>query len=131
MICTCITHSDSNGTTHFTDCNLISVPKPMEAGHKDEGKVQFQYILAMPFFDEVAKVGTFGAAKYGQWNYKAGMPWMKLCGSMSRHLIAFIRGENNDTESGLSHLAHLAYDAAMVYSYIGRHDSLDDRWRDR
>jgi hypothetical protein len=100
-----------------------------EAGHLDSGKTAYQYILSMSFIDEMAKVGSFGALKYGQWNYKAGMPWMKLCGSMSRHLIAFIRGENNDKESGLSHLAHMAYDAAMVFDYIGKHDNLDDRYR--
>jgi hypothetical protein len=103
----------------------------MEAGHKDEGKPGLQYVLAMPLIDEMAKVGDFGAKKYGQWNYQKGMYWMRLCGSMARHLTAFIRGENNDKESGLSHLAHLAYDAAMVFGYIGRHDNLDDRYRGR
>lgn len=101
----------------------------MEAGHKDAGKPMLQYILALTLLDEMAKVGEFGALKYGQWNYKAGMPWMKLLGSIARHLTAFIRGENNDKESGLNHLAHLAYDAAMLYDYIGRFDSLDDRYR--
>jgi len=99
-----------------------------EAKHLDEGKVRLQYILAMPGIDLVAAVGYYGFTKYGdRYNYRKGMPWMKLLGSCSRHLAAFIRGENRDTESQLPHLAHLAYDALMLLEYPGKFDHLDDR----
>lgn len=101
----------------------------MEAGHKDEGKIGLQYILAMPGLVAVAQVGDFGAQKYGQWNYKAGMPWMKLLGSCSRHLAAFIKGEDLDKESKLPHLAHLAYDALMLLDYMENHHAKDDRYK--
>lgn len=100
----------------------------MEAKHLDDGKTGLQYILAMPGLCSVAKVGDFGARKYGQWNYKAGMPWMKLLGSCSRHLAAFIKGEDMDGESGLPHLAHLAYNALMLLDYMENHKELDDRY---
>jgi Domain of unknown function (DUF5664) len=100
-----------------------------EAGHKDEGKIGLQYILAMSGLCSVAAVGDFGAKKYGQWNYKAGMPWMKLLGSCSRHLASFIRGEDIDPESKLPHLAHLAYDALMLLDYQENHVDKDDRYR--
>ncbi len=100
----------------------------MEAGHNDQGKTGLQYILAMPGLCSVALVGDFGAKKYGQWNYKAGMPWMKLLGSCSRHLASFIRGEDLDTESGLPHLAHLVYDALILLDYQENHKELDDRY---
>jgi hypothetical protein len=101
-----------------------------EAKHLDTGKIQLQYIFAMPGLIYVAKVGDFGAKKYGQWNYKAGMPWMKLLGSCSRHLAAFLRGEDLDLESGLPHLAHLAYDALMLLDYQENHIELDDRYKE-
>jgi hypothetical protein len=101
-----------------------------KALHKDDGKIALQFILAMEGIDDVAEVGMYGAKKYSQWNYKAGMPWMKLLGSCSRHLIAFIRGENLDPESQLPHLAHLAYNALMLLDYTRNHNDKDDRYKD-
>ena len=101
-----------------------------KAKHLDEGKPGIHCILAMPLITEMAKVMDYGAAKYGShWNYRKGMSWMALLGSCSRHLTAFIRGENDDKESKYSHLAHLACDAAMLFEYIGHFDNLDDRPR--
>lgn len=100
----------------------------MEAKHSDEGKLGLQYILAMPGLKEVAKVGDFGAKKYGQWNYRAGMPWMKLLGSCSRHLISFINGEDLDPESACPHLAHLAYNALMLLEFMETKRAQDDRY---
>jgi hypothetical protein len=99
-----------------------------EALHKDEGKPGLQYLLAMAGLLDVAKVGDFGARKYGQWNYRKGMPWMKLAGSCSRHLMYWTLGEDNDTESKLPHLAHLIYDALMLLDYNIHHKGTDDRY---
>ena len=101
----------------------------MGADHKDAGKPGLQYVLAMPGLRDVALVGDYGALKYSQFNYKAGMPWMKLLGSCSRHLIAFIQGEDSDLESGLPHLAHLAYNALMLLDYMRTHKDKDDRYK--
>lgn len=102
-----------------------------EAKHLDTDKVQLQHILAMSGIDDIARVGEYGFKKYGdRWNYRKGMAWTKLLGSCSRHLAAFIRGENMDAESGLPHLAHLAYDCLMLLEYPGRFDNLDDRFKD-
>jgi Domain of unknown function (DUF5664) len=99
-----------------------------EALHKDEGKLGLQYILAMSGLDSLARVGDYGAKKYDQWNYTKGMSWMKLLGSCSRHLISFIRGEDLDLESGLPHLAHLAFDALILLGYMEDHREKDDRF---
>jgi hypothetical protein len=113
-------------------CPLFAQPHPhatiQKAKHFDSDKSELQYIIAMEGWEEVAKVGSFGAKKYGQWNYKAGMPWMKLGGSLSRHLRSWLMGEDLDKESGLSHLAHLIYDALMLLDYGRRHHELDDRY---
>lgn len=101
-----------------------------EAGHDDTQKIGLQYILSMPGLIDVAKVGDFGAKKYGQWNYKKGMKWMRLLGSCSRHLCSFIGGEDIDRESGISHIAHFVYDGLMLLDYTKRHKELDDRFVD-
>ena len=100
-----------------------------EAKHLDKGKLGFQYILAMPGLRHVAAVGDFGAIKYGRWNYRSGMSWMKLAGSCSRHLIAWLTGETFDSESQLHHLAHLVYDALMLLDYYTEVKGTDDRFR--
>lgn len=100
----------------------------MEANHYDQDKIELHYVLAMPGLAEVAKVGSFGRKKYGQWNYRAGMPWMKLAGSISRHLFDWINGHDKDAESGLNPLAHLIYDALMLLGYSYDHTELDDRY---
>lgn len=100
----------------------------MKAKHFDDGKPEIQYLLAMDGLEDVAACGTYGAKKYkDRYNYKKGMPWMKILGSCSRHLRAFIRGEDVDPESGLSHLAHLIYDALMVLDYTKNHPAHDNR----
>ncbi len=101
----------------------------LEAKHFDDNKPELQYILAMPGLLEVAKVNNYGAGKYGQWNYRTGMPWMKLLGSCSRHLSSFICGEDLDPESGLAHLAHLCYNALMLLGYMKEHPKFDDRYK--
>jgi hypothetical protein len=101
-----------------------------EAGHFDNGKPELQYILSMEGLEQIAAVGTFGARKYGQWNYKTGMPWLKLGGSLSRHLRAWLMGEDLDKESNLPHLAHMIYDGLMLLDYAKNHKEQDDRYKD-
>ncbi len=101
----------------------------MEAKHLDEGKTALQYILVFKGLDEVAKVGEFGAKKYGQFNYMDGSSYMRFLGSCVRHLTAFIRGEDNDPESGLNHLAHLIFDCLMVLEWFYRKVGVDDRFK--
>lgn len=99
------------------------------AKHFDLGKPELQYILEMEGLEDVAAAGTYGAKKYGNYNYKSGMPWMKLLGSCTRHLRAFIRGEERDKESGLPHLAHLIFDALMLMDYCKNKRKFDDRYK--
>ena len=118
--------------------------KNTEALHFDDGKPDIQFLLSMEGLEEVAACGTYGFKKYGDRdNYRKGMPWMKLLGSCSRHLRAFIMGEEKDFDSkcvgcqknefhrehsGLSHLAHLVYDALMLMYHVNHHRNLDDRY---
>ena len=100
-----------------------------EARHDDTDKTALQYLLVFKGLDEVAKVGEFGAKKYGQFNYMAGSSYMRFLGSCTRHLTAFIRGEDLDSESGLNHLAHLVFDCLMLLEWVNRKVGTDDRSR--
>jgi hypothetical protein len=65
-----------------------------------------------------SRVAEFGAKKYAPWNWAKGLPRMQIAASLIRHLWAYMRGEDNDAESGLSHADHVLWNAvALVYHH--------------
>jgi len=72
----------------------------------DDGKPKYSLIppLVMP---EYVAVLTFGAAKYGDHNWRLVAPLQdRYYDAMMRHLEAYRSGELLDGESGKHHLAH-------------------------
>lgn len=81
----------------------------MSTGQKhDAGKDRWDLLPLWPV-EQVVKVLTFGAAKYGpnNWQLVEGRADRYFAATM-RHLTRWRLGESNDPESGLSHLAHAA-----------------------
>lgn len=75
-------------------------------GHKDDsGKTEWFY-LPFDALEEVAEVMAFGAHKYNAGNYRKGMRSGRLFSACTRHIVCWWRGQDNDPESGKSHLAH-------------------------
>lgn len=66
------------------------------------------------FLVEVAKAMTYGAKKYGRYNYTNGFPSSRLIAAMMRHIAAYSDGETNDPESGVSHLGHAGANILML-----------------
>lgn len=77
---------------------------------------------------QVAKVMTYGEEKYEAYNWMNGFQWTLLTDAIDRHLTPWLCGEDNDKESGLPHLAHLACNAMMALENCYLHPELDDRW---
>lgn len=82
---------------------------------------------------EISKVFGFGAAKYGMNNWREDLDCTELSRSYSsaqRHLNSFWTGEDNDPESGLSHLAHAATQLMIMMIALDQQDisKIDDRW---
>lgn len=93
----------------------------------DSGKVRVD-LLSFEAMEEIAKVMTFGAGKYGDDNWRGGMAWRRLLGAGLRHLFAFSRGENLDPESGLPHLAHAGCCIMFLLEYYLTANGKDDRY---
>lgn len=87
-------------------------------------------LLPAVALEEIAKVLTFGAKKYDNWNWAKGFKWSRLLGAAGRHLFAFMRGEDKDSESGLSHLAHLGCCVVFLLWHERFKKDLDDRFKD-
>ncbi len=98
----------------------------MEAKKDDSGKERFDLIPAMPLI-ELARVYTYGAAKYDDRNWEKGLFWGRVFAAAQRHLWRFWSGEDADAESGLSHLAHAAWCCLALMEYTKTHSELDDR----
>jgi len=74
-----------------------------------------------------AAVFDYGAKKYAAWNWAKGMPWSVPAACAVRHLLAILRGEANDPESGLPHIGHVACNLVMLAQYENTYREGDDR----
>ena len=85
----------------------------------DTGKADWSL---MPFeaVEEINKVLEFGANKYSAHNWKTGegFKYTRVLNSLLRHVFAFMRGEDNDPESGLSHMAHAGCNVLFILYYL-------------
>jgi hypothetical protein len=73
-----------------------------------------------------ARVFGYGAKKYAAWNWAKGMPWSVPVACIIRHLMAIERGEENDPESGLPHVGHIACNLRMLMHYVDHYPEGDD-----
>lgn len=67
-----------------------------------------EYGLLPPFaLDDIVNVLTFGAKKYSRDNWRHVEDGSRrYFDAMERHIWAWKRGEKNDPETGINHLAH-------------------------
>lgn len=63
---------------------------------------------------EVGKVVTYGAKKYKVNNWRKVKSQEPYINALERHIAAYKKGELNDPESGLSHMSHIACNAAFL-----------------
>ena len=101
----------------FTYSPIIQmVEKSMrELGMKyDEGKL-LMHLVTPEFTEDVAKVLTFGAEKYEEDSWQSVPDGKKrYTAAMLRHLSAYRKGEEIDSESGLTHLSHAACNLMFI-----------------
>lgn len=76
---------------------------------------------------EVASVLNLGAEKYEPWNWAKGMPYSRLFSSAQRHITAYWAGEDDDPETGESHVAHAATNLLFLLAFITQNKGADDR----
>jgi hypothetical protein len=96
-----------------------TVPGTKVAVRDDEHKTNWSL---MPFeaLEEINKVLEFGASKYAvnNWQEGSGFKYSRVLNSLLRHVFAFMRGEDKDPESGLSHMAHAGCNVLFILYYL-------------
>lgn len=88
-------------------------------------------LLPMKALLSVGEILDFGAKKYSSWNWAKGMMYSRLIGAALRHIFAFASGEDNDPETGKSHIAHALCCLLFLMEYINRggdFTKFDDRF---
>lgn len=98
----------------------------MSASRYDSGKTRHE-LLPPHAINEIAKVYTMGAKKYAPHNWRKGMAWSRVIGSLKRHLNELENCRDYDEESGLLHAAHVAWNAITLIEYYKIHPEGDDR----
>lgn len=94
----------------------------------DQDKPDFTYITP-ELLELVSRVRAFGAKKYARDNWRNGFKYTRSIAACLRHIYKFLSGEDNDPESGLSHIGH----AICCLEHL-LHDNLyrpenDDRYK--
>jgi Domain of unknown function (DUF5664) len=101
-----------------------STPPPMKF---DAGKLPL-HLLPLDVLVEVTKVLQFGAGKYAPNRWRGGIAYSRVYAATLRHMFAWWQGEENDAETGLSHLAHALTELAFLHAFtIRARVDLDDR----
>lgn len=89
-------------------------------------------LLPIDAVEEIIKVLEFGKVKYAAWNWSSngGFKYTRVFSALIRHLFAWMRGEDNDPETGLSHIAHAGCNILFLLHFIVNKDKYvnnDDR----
>jgi hypothetical protein len=104
-----------------------ALPADPAAGRKDDGGKPTFDLLPYAALAEVQRVLEYGAKKYEAWNWARGMRWLRLWNAVMRHLWAWVRGEDDDPESGLPHLACAVCSLLFLLEYRISGLGTDDR----
>lgn len=87
-----------------------------------ENKPRYELIPPGPL-KRVAELYARGALKYGDNNWRKGIPYMRIMGSLLRHAYAWILGDRIE-----DHLAAVVFNAFTLMHYEDTTDGrLDDR----
>lgn len=85
-------------------------------------------LCPLPALELMARAFQYGEKKYGRMNYlEGGMASSRLVAAAMRHILAWETGEDNDAESGVSHLGHALACITMLAHQIAEGTAVDNR----
>lgn len=93
-----------------------------QAAKADAGKLRYD-LIPHGALTELARIYTYGAAKYEADSWRTvpdAIPRYRA--AAWRHWVAYLSGEILDPESGLPHLAHLAWNVVSLSELEATHD---------
>ena len=97
-----------------------------EASKFDDRKLRMS-LFPPDVLNQICEVLEFGAAKYGDNNWRKGMEWTRLYDAAQRHLQAWLQNEDLDKESNINHLAHACCNLVFLLNYVNSQKGEDNR----
>jgi hypothetical protein len=96
----------------------------------NEGKLRWRN-FPMFLLRPLIRVAQYGEGKYETFNYLKGGEQSQYLDCMKRHLDAFEcpYDDDNDAESGINHLAHVAWNALVAIYMLEHYPEMDDRFK--
>jgi hypothetical protein len=85
------------------------------------------HLLPFDGIELAVRVLEFGARKYAPFNWEKGLSWSETADSMINHTRKWLRREETDEESGLSHVGHILCNALFLAAFVARGSGTDDR----
>ena len=95
----------------------------------DADKVRWD-LIPLDALEKLAEAYKFGAAKYFEESWRNGLGWKRIYRAMIGHAISSMRGEDIDEDSGLIHLAQVAWNAFTLINFLLNDIGNDDRIKD-
>ena len=102
------------------DARMMDYMKPNRSLRHNTGKPDYS-LIPMAALAEVAKVLEYGASKYERGNWLKPTSWEVSFACLQRHMSAWQAGEDNDDESGRSHIAHAACNLIQMLHMLENH----------
>ena len=94
----------------------------------DDGKARMD-LLDSEWIEGVAHVLRHGAGRYGAQNWRRGLKHSRTLGAALRHIFAYLRGEDNDKETGMSHVYHASCELMFACGMSSKPE-MDDRYKE-
>ena len=88
----------------------------MAARKETRGKLRLE-LVPPELMEHMARVLEYGARKYGDENWRRGLPYSFFYAAALRHLLAWYAGDDDDEESKLPHLAHAVCNLVFLLCY--------------
>lgn len=117
-----------------THKNYTKASEPEKTSNKIEnkgsrfntGKTQWG-LVDFAALEGMVKVLEFGAQKYGIGNWQKGLTTVSIIESLLRHIFAYLKGEDIDSETGLKHVDHALCNAMFLVYMEKNKKEMDNR----
>lgn len=112
--------------TNYNEGDINSDAKGSGA-RANKGKISLS-LIPFHLLGGLARVFMGGKLKYAEFNWAKGMAWSTCMDCILRHLVKWwFLGEENDKESGESHLSHVLANVLMLIHYSKAYPEGDNR----
>jgi Domain of unknown function (DUF5664) len=93
----------------------------------DDGKPDLS-LLTFEMLRPMTQAFMHGEKKYDRGNFKKGFVNTRLAAAALRHIYQWLDGQDNDEESGISHLGHAQAALAMLLDNQANGTSIEGRY---